>query len=94
MLLTLIITVALLAAFVQVLWPDPTDRPDGSDAGSGAGEPAREPETLEGALVAQLATGDITRRQYVRAMEILAARDDERHPLAVPPDTGPAATGG
>ncbi len=29
----------------------------------------------------------------VRAMELLAARDDERHPLTVPPENGPAEAG-
>lgn len=27
---------------------------------------------------------------FLQAMEGVAARDDERHPLAVPPETGPA----
>jgi hypothetical protein len=48
------------------------------------------PESLEGALVAQLTAGDIARRQYLHAMERLAARDDERHPLTVPPKAGSA----
>ena len=47
-------------------------------------------ESLEGVLVAQLAAGEISRRQYRRAMEQAAARDDERHPLAIPPETGSA----
>jgi hypothetical protein len=46
------------------------------------------PESLEGALVTHLFTGEITRRQYRRAMERVAARDDERHPLALPPEAG------
>jgi Na+-transporting methylmalonyl-CoA/oxaloacetate decarboxylase gamma subunit len=45
------------------------------------------PETLEGVMVAQLSAGEISRRQYLRAMERIAARDDERHPLTVPRDT-------
>jgi hypothetical protein len=40
-------------------------------------------------LVTQLGSGEITRGQYLRAMERLAARDAERHPLVVPPDGGP-----
>jgi len=44
------------------------------------------PMSLEGVLVAQLVEGDISRRQYARAMERIAARDDQRHPLGVPPD--------
>ncbi|MEV6848490.1 hypothetical protein [Actinoplanes sp. NPDC051411] len=46
------------------------------------------PKSLEGALVARLDDGVITRSQYLRAMEQLAARDDERHPLSVPPEAG------
>jgi hypothetical protein len=48
------------------------------------------PESLEGALVAQLVWGQIAARQYARAMEKLAARDDHQHPLAVPPETARA----
>jgi hypothetical protein len=50
-------------------------------------------ESLEGVLVAQLASEGITRRQYLRAMERLAARDDERNPLLVPPDAAPPEAG-
>jgi hypothetical protein len=42
------------------------------------------PQSLEGVLCAQLMDGEITRRQYVRSMAGIAARDDERHPLTVP----------
>jgi len=49
------------------------------------------PESLEGVLVGQLAAATISRRQYIRAMERLAARDDKRHPVVVPPETGSAA---
>jgi hypothetical protein len=45
---------------------------------------------LEGVLVAKLMGGEINRGQYVHAIEGIAARDDERHPLTVPPDIGPA----
>nr|WP_308129421.1 hypothetical protein [Actinoplanes polyasparticus] len=48
------------------------------------------PESLEGVLVAQLTADEINRGQYIRAMAKVAARDDERHPLAVPPETGAA----
>ena len=46
------------------------------------------PESLEGVLVAQMMAGEITRDQYRRAVEGLAARDDDRHPMAIPPDPG------
>ena len=42
--------------------------------------PAVRPESLEGVLVAQLMAGEITRGQYQRAVEGLAARDEDRHP--------------
>ena len=54
------------------------------------GSPTVRPESLESVLVIQLMAGEITRDQYVHAVEGLAARDDERHPLAVPPETGAA----
>ena len=66
---------------------------DGPQADDGRAASARSsaPESLEGVLVAQLAATEITRAQYTRAMEKLAARDDERHPLSVPPEVGGAA---
>jgi len=51
---------------------------------------APEPESLEGVLVAKLLAGDISTTQYRHAIEGLAARDEDRHPLSVPPDLGPA----
>jgi hypothetical protein len=47
---------------------------------------ASTPESLEGVLVAQMTTGEITRRQYLRAMAELAERDAKRHPMSVPSD--------
>ncbi|MEV6343597.1 hypothetical protein [Actinoplanes sp. NPDC051851] len=44
------------------------------------------PFSLEGVLTAQLLTGEISRRQYIRALENLAARDEERSPLTIPRD--------
>jgi hypothetical protein len=46
--------------------------------------------SLEGVLVAQLVAGEITALQYRRAVEGLAARDEDRHPMAVPPENGTA----
>ncbi|GAA2893663.1 hypothetical protein Acy02nite_27740 [Actinoplanes cyaneus] len=48
--------------------------------------PPRLPDTLEGVLTAQLLADEISRPQYVRAMERIAARDERRHPLSVPRD--------
>jgi hypothetical protein len=49
-------------------------------------EPASDPRpaSLEGVLVRRLASGDITREQYLREMAHLAERDAERHPLEAP----------
>ena len=40
--------------------------------------------------MAKLLAGDISTTQYRNAIEGLAARDEDRHPLSVPPDLGPA----
>jgi hypothetical protein len=87
MVLLLILTVALLASCVCFVWPraEPkstafeTEQDDLRDP-SPTGEPGRR----EGVLVNLLLTGGITRRQYQRSLEFLAARDDERHPPAMP----------
>ena len=42
------------------------------------------PESIEGVLVRQLRAGVIDGGQYRRAMELIARRDAEPHPLAVP----------
>ncbi|UQU61775.1 hypothetical protein COUCH_22315 [Couchioplanes caeruleus] len=89
MLLILVLTAALVGACAYTVWPH--EAAAGVEPAGAA--PAREPVTLEGALVTQLVAGEISRPQYMRAMEKLAARDDARHPLAVPPDNGPAAAG-
>ena len=78
------------------IWPvvrDAGKRKGGDAAPSTApAEPGHDaPESLEGVLVEQLTAAVISRRQYVRAMERLAARDDKRNPVVVPPETGSAA---
>lgn len=50
--------------------------------------PGAEPSTLEGGLVADLFGQRISGSQYQRAMERLAAADNDRQPLRVPPETG------
>jgi hypothetical protein len=52
--------------------------------------PVARPQSLEGVLMAQLVAGEISGSQYRRAVEGLAARDEERHPMAVPPEFGSA----
>jgi hypothetical protein len=99
MLLMLLVAVTLVAAYVWIfVWSfnESPERPrEASRSKPGTGRrassapPVTQPESLEGVLVGQLGSGEITRGQYVLAMEHLAARDAERHPLAVPPDAAP-----
>jgi hypothetical protein len=71
------------------VWSRPTvaDAPASSDPDTPR---AAEPESLEGVLVAKRLAGEISTIQYRHAIEGLAARDDDRHPLSVPPDPGSA----
>ncbi|WIM92863.1 hypothetical protein ACTOB_004821 [Actinoplanes oblitus] len=86
-------TMALLFTAVFAAWPavtavpskDATASPDLEDRLVRA-------TTLEGALAAQLVRGEINRGQYQHALERLAARDDEEHPLSVP-EKGDSSTG-
>jgi hypothetical protein len=93
MLFFIAVMVLLLAVSLAAMWPWPEDEAEAGEDG-GARETTvsgpRAPETLEGALVAQLVAGEISPPQYRHAMASLAVRDAVRHPLAVPPDTGPA----
>lgn len=97
MLLLMMLIATMAGACLYAIW---TMLGSLSTGGKPSGGPAAEEppatrrrhklDSLEGALVAQLAAGEITGRQYQRAMEQAAARDDERHPLAIPPETGSA----
>ena len=92
MLLMVILTALLLS--IWSVWilsrfagsPGATGGRARGDNSPPAGEMSRDfrPESLEGVLVQQLATGEITRPQYLQAMNRLAERDAERHPLRVP----------
>lgn len=97
MVLLVLFVLAVLAIYAYFVWPmlddvpaNPFKQATASDGQARTDASAARPESLEGVLVAQLMTGEITRGQYLRAIEGLAARDDERHPLAVPPEAGPA----
>ncbi|MET8152947.1 hypothetical protein ACIBSW_35020 [Actinoplanes sp. NPDC049668] len=86
--------IAVVAAFTLLCvlawtWRDPAAEPAGTTTGVDAPHTGA-PTSLEGALVAQLVAGEITPAQYRRAVEVLSARDDERHPMDVPPEIGPA----
>ena len=89
-----LLAVLLVVACVCAVWPTFRKRPDGvRRAGNRSAAPATDrsrPDSLEGILVDQLIDGLIGPRQYLRAMEHLAASDDKRHPLAVPPEIGSA----
>ncbi|GIF02071.1 hypothetical protein [Paractinoplanes rishiriensis] len=90
---------AIILVSVLAAWAFPSAGIDDAHATAGTGkaakrpdgEPVRKPESLEGVLVAQLVAGTISPVQYRRAVERIAARDEERHPLTVPPENGPAA---
>ena len=83
----------LVTVVAMCMWPafedwkaadaakSPEKKTDGVAAAS-----APKPETLEGALVRQLFDHKINGVQYLRAMERLAERDADRHPLSVPGD--------
>ncbi|GIE29731.1 hypothetical protein Ait01nite_027760 [Actinoplanes italicus] len=94
----LIITVLLLLVVTTaILWPMPdATAADKVAASAGTGDDGgrreRVPTTLEGALVAQLLRGEISRGQYHQAVGGLAARDDERNPMPLPGNDRPDAT--
>jgi hypothetical protein len=99
MLLMLLVTVALVAAYVWIFMRRFKESSEAPPAASrsrpGAGRTARsvpavtQSESLEGVLLARLGAGEITRAQYLREMERIAARDADRHPFVVPPDVAP-----
>ncbi|MCA2218725.1 hypothetical protein [Jidongwangia harbinensis] len=92
MLFFVAVMVLVLAVSVAAMWPWEEDEAKSHDSDSPGTAAVRgaPPQTLEGALVAQLVAGEITSPQYRHAMANLAVRDADRHPLTVPPDTGPA----
>jgi len=95
MLLMILFTLVSAGILGYAIWPAARDSwKNGQSASTPADAgpaSASEPESVEGVLVGQLAAGGISRRQYIRAMERVAARDDKRHPVVVPPETGSGA---
>jgi hypothetical protein len=95
--LTLFVLAVVVICFFYV-WPMLDGEPEnplkratpGATGRQGDAAPRSRPESLEGVLTAQLMAGEITRGQYLKAVEGLAARDAERHPLTVPPEIGSA----
>jgi hypothetical protein len=80
-----ILAVALGAIVTLCGWAAVTVREPAGTVDHARAAPAP-PQTLEGALVLQLLNAEINGRQYLHAMELLAARDADRHPLGVPPE--------
>jgi hypothetical protein len=88
----ILLCLVLVAASAWAAWPTSAEKPGGVGLESSATDRSR-PDTLEGVVVDQLLDGLITPDQYLRAMEHLAASDDTRHPLAVPPEFGSTEAG-
>ena len=93
---TILFVLVSAGLLTYAIWPAVRDAGKKKGPGAVASTPPAEagheaPESLEGVLVEQLTTAVISRRQYVRAMERLAARDDKRNPVVVPPEAGSAA---
>jgi hypothetical protein len=91
MVVLLVATLGLIAAAALAFWPSRDERAEAelSEAtATGSADPAV-PRSLEGVLTAQLIAGEISRSQYLRAQEQIAARDEERHPMIVPWDAHP-----
>lgn len=88
----LLVTMVFVAIVAVGVWPVLKDLPrdDGKTPDAEPERPAAapEPSSLEGALVASLLSHEITAGQYRRAMGRLAERDDDVHPLTVPPEGG------
>jgi hypothetical protein len=90
MLILFLMVAGVLVSVMLAFWLLPDDaRRD--TVGSASSRPANAPVSLEGVLVAQLRRGEINRHQYRNEMTLLAARENERHPMAVPPEPGTAA---
>jgi hypothetical protein len=89
----ILLSVSLVTAGVCAVWLAFGTTPDGKGRTGNRCEAATDhyrPDTLEGVLADQLIDGLITRPQYLRAMEHVAASDNKRRPLAVPPKFGSA----
>ncbi len=87
MAIVILLWLAALAVGVWAVWPSPSKtarRAARAEATEVARKPS--PDSLEGVLVGHLLRQEITPEQYRRAVEGLAARDDQRHPMSVPGD--------
>ena len=92
MIVMVIVMIVLAAVVVTFVWPaladwNATDTTSPrNDAATATATAAEKPESLEGVLVRQLLSQEISRQQYLHAIERLAERDADRRPLSVPPD--------
>jgi hypothetical protein len=88
MLLTLVLgALIIFAAWCAVrdgLDPPKAGRKPGAHAHPRSERVGPFPDSLEGALVTQLVTGEITRGQYRKSMAQIAAREEARRPMSVP----------
>jgi hypothetical protein len=75
-LVALIIVGMVLLVTCAALWPDPEE----------GARPPTKASSSEGALARRLLDGEIDQRRYQAEQARLAARDAERHPLAMPDD--------
>lgn len=92
--LVLFILLMAIPGVLMLLSPDFMEDPPGRKehrTNTGGARRVSAPTTLEGALVTQLISREITPHQYATALARLAARDDRRSPLSVPEDDGPDA---
>ena len=96
MTMMLLVTAALLGIVAAGLWPVLKDVSPNKTPDAERERPSVPPgaNSLEGTLVAALLSHEITADQYRRAVCRLAERDDEVHPLSVPPEEGEAGSAG
>ncbi|GAA1620583.1 hypothetical protein [Actinoplanes couchii] len=91
-LVLLIAALGLIVAAALAFWPIRDG--DGDRSARAAAEVDTHvqrwvPCSLEGVLASQLIAGSITRAQYLRALEQIAARDEQRAPFSLPRDEAP-----
>jgi hypothetical protein len=68
----LLLTAALAGSCLLAVWPpsrQASSGPDGDSRLLGSASPAGQAENVEGVLVTELISGEISRRQYLRAIE-------------------------
>ncbi|WIM99123.1 hypothetical protein ACTOB_002762 [Actinoplanes oblitus] len=89
MMIVVVALIGLVIALGLAFSPWPRRRPAARHVDRLVAPPPPLPDSLEGVLTGQLLAGEISSRQYVRALERIAARDERRHPMSVPRDYRP-----